>query len=81
MLLNIVVYHLCDEIDNQSDQMPLMALNIESETELMNVSKKIYTPRKIWNRTNCEHINDYRMRLDDCLLSFTLPFDCLQLMY
>ena len=70
---------LCHEIDNQSDHVPLvMALNIESETELMNVSKKIYTPRRIWNRTNREHINDYRMSLDDCLLSFTLPFDCLQ---
>ena len=44
----------------------------------MNVSKKIYVPRKVWNRTNSEYINDYRMRLDDCLLSFTLPFDCLQ---
>ena len=53
-----------------------MALNIESETELMNVSKKIYAPRKVWNRTNSEHINDYRIRLDDCL--FTLTFDCLQ---
>ena len=44
----------------------------------MNVSKKIYVPRKVWNRTNSEYINDYRMRLDDCLLSFTLPLDCLQ---
>ena len=74
---------LCDEIDNQSDHVPLvMALSIESETELMNVSKKIYTPKSIWKKTNSEHINDYRMRLDDCLLfftiSFTLPFDCLQ---
>ena len=33
---------------HQSDHVPLvMALNIESETELMNVSKKIYTPRRI----------------------------------
>ena len=70
---------LCDEIDNQSDHVPLvLAINIVSETEHMKVSTEIHAPRKVWNRTNSEHINDYRMRLDDCLLSFTLPFDCLQ---
>ena len=55
-----------------------MTLNIERETEIINVSEKSYTSRKIWNRANNEHIKDYRMRLDECLLSFTLPFDCLQ---
>ena len=72
-------YSVCDELDNQSDHVPLvMTLNIERETELINVSEKSYTSRKIWNRANSEHIKDYRMRLDECLLSFTLPFDCLQ---
>ena len=66
-------YSVCDELDNQSDHVPIvMTLNIVRETE------KSYTARKIWNRANSEHINDYRMRLDECLLSFTLPFDCLQ---
>ena len=32
----------------------------------------LYTSRKIWNRANSEHIKDYRMRLDECLLCFTL---------
>ena len=72
-------YSVCDELDNQSDHAPLVRnLNIGSEAELINVSEKSYTPRKIWSKANSKHINDYRMRLDDCLLSFTLPFDCLQ---
>ena len=55
-----------------------MTLNIEREPELISVSEKSYTQRKIWNKANSEHIKDYGMRLDKCLLSFTLPFDCLQ---
>ena len=70
---------LGNEIDNQSDHVSLvMTLNVESKTEHINVSIKIYTSIKVWNRTNSEHINDYRIKLDDCLLSFTLHFDSLQ---
>ena len=47
----------------------------ESEAELVNVQENHIHPE---NRANSEHINDYRMRLDDCLLSFRLSFDCLQ---
>ena len=33
---------------------------------------------KTFNTINGEHINDYRMPLHDCLISFTLPFNCLE---
>ena len=41
-------YSVCDELDNQSGHAPLVRnLNIGSEAELINVSEKSYTPRKI----------------------------------
>ena len=40
-----------------------MTLNIERETELINVSEKSYTSRKIWNRANSKHIKDYKFTL------------------
>ena len=48
-----------------------MTLNIESGAELVNVQENHIHPE---NRANSEHINDYKMSLDDCLLFF----DCLQ---
>ena len=69
-------YSICDEVDNQSDHVPIViAFQIELEHSLL--TSNLHKVRTSWKKANSDDISEYKSNLDDCLSRIMLPYDCL----
>ena len=69
-------YSICDEVDNQSDHVPIViAFQIELEHSLL--TSNLHKVRTSWKKANFDDISEYKSNLDDCLSRIMLPYDCL----
>lgn len=79
MFSNTQHYSVLDDIDNQSDHLPiLLIINCDSPNVPdynYETAPNIY-PRQQWDRADFTTISDYKFQLDKLLLLFDVPIDC-----
>ena len=70
-------YTLCDEVENQSDHAPVvLTLDIEMKKHAPN--PYVYKDRRKWECANDNHINMYKVNLDNYLSCIDVPIDCME---
>ena len=69
-------YSICDEVDNQSDHVPIV-MTFQLELEQSILTSNLHKVRTSWKKENSDHLRGYMSNLDDCLSRIILPYDCL----
>ena len=71
-------YSICDEVDNQSDHVPIV-ITFQIELEHSLLTSNLHKVRTSWKKANSDDISEYKSNLDDCLSRIMLPYDCLHI--
>ena len=59
-------YSICDEVDNQSDHVPIV-MTFQLELEQSILTSNLHKVRTSWQKANSDHNREYESNLDDCL--------------
>ena len=72
-------YYTCDEIDNQSNHLPLFVtidIEVKCADPVINPTSNVRLPREQWDRASIIEFTQYKPYLDDLLLLLDIPMDC-----
>ena len=73
-------YYTCDEIDNQSDHLPLFVtidIEVKCADPVINPTSNVRMPRQQWDRASIIECTQYKQYLDGLLLLLEIPMDCI----
>ena len=73
-------YYTCEEIDNQSDHLPLFVtidIEVKCAVPVINPTSNVRMPRQQWDRASIIECTQYKQYLDGLLLLLEIPMDCI----